>query len=96
MFKENQERKPAPEMVSEIVEDLSGIAAIKVIIHSANWNWRQQQTKPEQQVSALESGLTIFQRPEVEVSRQDVITNFPSILNEIRAAFEPHVSRTLL
>lgn len=96
MFKENQERKPAPEMVSEIVEYLPDIAAIKIIVHPANWNWRQQQTEPEQQVSALESGLTQFQRPEVEVSRQDVIANFRSVLDEIRIAFEPQIPRTLV
>jgi hypothetical protein len=96
MFKESQARTPAPEMVSEIVEDLQDIAAIKIIVHPANWNWRQQQSEPEQQVSALESGLTQFQRPEVEVSRKDVVANFQSVLGEIRTAFEPHIPRTLM
>lgn len=96
MFKENQERRPAPEMVSEIVENLQDIAAIKIIVHPANWNWRQQQTAPEQQVSALESGLTQLQRPEIEIPRQDVINNFRLVLDEIRTAFGPHVPRTLL
>lgn len=96
MFKENTEKRPAPEMISEIVEDLQDIAAIKIIVHPANWNWRQQQSQPEQQVSALESGLTQFQRPEVEIPRQDVVANFQPVLNEIRTAFEPHIPRTLL
>lgn len=96
MFIESLERRPAPEMVSEIVENLQDIAAVKIIVHPANWNWRQQQTEPEQQVSALESGLTQFQRPEVEISRQDVIANFSQILEEIKIAFEPHIPRTLL
>ena len=96
MFKENIERKPAPDMISEIIEDLSDVAAIKIIVHPASWNWRQERTSPEQQFSALETGLTQFQRPEIEVSRKDAIINLHPVLEEIRTAFEPHVPRILL
>ena len=53
-------------------------------------------SEPQQQVSELESGLAQFQRPEVEVSRQDIINNFRPVLDEIRTAFEPHIPRTLI
>ncbi len=96
MFKENTERRPAIDMVSEIVEDLPEIAAIKIIVHPANWNWRQQHADPEQQDSDLEIGLTQLQRPEIEIPRQEVVTNFRPVLEEINTAFEPHIPRILL
>ncbi|HNZ70714.1 MAG TPA: hypothetical protein PKJ86_01735 [Candidatus Dojkabacteria bacterium] len=92
----NEKKLEVLDVIPILVENLKKISAINLIVHPANFNWRQKNTLNTDQLRTLDSGLIQYKRPMIEIPRYEVLTNYRKVVNEIVEDYKNIIPNTLV